>query len=54
VLTELYGGVLLQFAVSAAGVALLVGAAWMMDWFRRGDARAEPVTRRAVGADGEL
>jgi hypothetical protein len=52
-ITELYGGMLLHLGASAAGIAILVGFAWMLDWFRRSDPRTRSAVRVAVGADGE-
>jgi hypothetical protein len=36
VLGELFGGVLMQLAVSAVGVALMIAVAAFMDWFAAG------------------
>jgi hypothetical protein len=33
VLNEFFGGIPMQFAVSAAGVAIMVGVAALMEWF---------------------
>jgi hypothetical protein len=53
VITEFYGGALLQVATSAAGIALLVGFAWLLEWFRRPDQGAKSSRRIAVGAEVE-
>jgi hypothetical protein len=53
VITELYGGVLLHLGASGAGIALLVGFAWVLNWFRGADPRRRSAVRVAVGADGE-
>lgn len=43
VINEHFGGVVLQAAVTAAGIAVMIGVAWLMDWFaaasRSGKAR---------------
>ena len=33
VLNEFFGGIPMQFAVSAAGVAIMIGVAALMEWF---------------------
>ena len=33
VLNEFFGGILMQFAVSAAGIAIMIGVGMFMEWF---------------------
>jgi hypothetical protein len=33
VLNQFFGGILMQFAVSAAGVAIMIGVAALLEWF---------------------
>lgn len=50
VLNEYFGGIPLQFAVSAAGVAIMVGVAALMDWF----ATVKPATPSARHAPHDV
>jgi hypothetical protein len=45
-LNEFFGGIPVQFAVSAAGVAIMIGVAALMEWF----ATAQSASGRALGA----
>jgi hypothetical protein len=47
VLNEFFGGIPMQFAVSAAGIAIMIGVAALMEWF--GAAQAASGSR-ALGA----
>jgi hypothetical protein len=54
VLRELFGGMLMQLAVSAAGIAIMVAIAALMEWFTVAQAGArEPVPERAPAGGGE-
>jgi hypothetical protein len=53
VITEFYGGALLHVVTSAAGIALLVAFAWVLEWFRRPDPRAKSAGRVTFAADEE-
>jgi hypothetical protein len=54
VLNEFFGGIPMQFAVSAAGVAIMIGVATLMEWFAAaqgasgGGALGAPVARRGA------
>lgn len=51
VLNEYFGGFWLQLTVSAAGIAIMIGVAALMDWF--GSVKpAAPAARQATGAGG--
>jgi hypothetical protein len=52
VLDEFFGGVLLQGVVSAAGVAIMIGTAALMDWFNAGQRPSGPQVLRASATDG--
>jgi hypothetical protein len=56
VLNEFFGGILMQFAVSAAGIAIMIGIAALMEWFaaaqRTSDARALKAPIAGKGAPG--
>jgi hypothetical protein len=53
VLNESFGRLLMQLAVSAAGIAILVAVAALMDWFAAARAGAGRVPQRAPVAGGE-
>jgi hypothetical protein len=53
VLNESFGRILMQLAVSAAGIAILVAVAALMDWFAAARAGAGRVPQRAPAAGGE-
>jgi hypothetical protein len=54
VLSEFFGGVLMQFAVSAVGVGIMVGVAALMEWFAAAQAGAGGrVPERAPVPGGE-
>jgi hypothetical protein len=40
VINEFLGGALLQCAILAAGIALMIGTAALMDWFDAGQRRS--------------
>jgi hypothetical protein len=52
VLNEFFGGVLMQIAVSAAGIAIMVGVAALMDWFDAAKALSVARSLRAPAAGG--
>ena len=52
VINEFFGGVLLQCVVSAAGIAIMIGTAAMMDWFNAGQRPAGPRVLQASATDG--
>jgi hypothetical protein len=49
---EFFGGVLLQCVVSAAGIAIMIGTAAVMDWFDAGQRPSGPRVLRASATDG--
>src|SRR5919108_2360489 len=49
---EFFGGVLLQCVVSAAGIAIMIGTAAVMDWFNAGQRPSGPRVLRASATDG--
>jgi hypothetical protein len=51
VLGELFGGVLMQLAVSAVGVALMIAVAAFMDWFVAGVGVRDRVSERAPASE---
>jgi hypothetical protein len=52
VIDEFFGGVLLQCVVSAAGIAIMIGTAAVMDWFNAGQRPSGPQVLRASATDG--
>jgi hypothetical protein len=52
VINEFLGGILLQFVVSAAGIAIMIGTAALMDWFNAGQRPSSPRVLRASATDG--
>jgi hypothetical protein len=52
VINEFFGGVLLQCVVSAAGIAIMIGTAAVMDWFNAGQRPSGPQVLRASATDG--
>jgi hypothetical protein len=52
VLSELFGGLLMQLAVSAVGVAIMVAVAAFMDWFAAQTGAGGRVPRHAATAGG--
>ena len=52
VLNEFFGGALMQIAVSAAGVAIMVGVAALMDWFAAARAPSGGRALRVPAAGG--
>src|SRR5919106_6298573 len=52
VIAEFFGGFLLQCVVSAAGVAMMIGTAAVMDWFNGGQRASGPRVLRASATDG--
>src|SRR5882724_8136087 len=52
VIDEFFGGVLLQCVVSAAGIAIMIGTAALMDWFNAGQRPSGPRVLRASATDG--
>ena len=52
VINEFLGGVLLQCVVSAAGIAIMIGTAAVMDWFNAGQRPSGPRVLRASATDG--
>ena len=42
VINEHFGGVVLQVTVTAAGIAVMIGVAWLMDWFAAASRAARP------------
>jgi hypothetical protein len=54
VLSEFVGGLLMQLAVSAVGVAIMIAVAALMGWFAAAQAGARgQVSERAPAAEGE-
>jgi hypothetical protein len=51
VIAEFFGGFLLQCVVSAAGVAMMIGTAAVMDWFNGGQRASGPRVLRASATD---
>ena len=51
-LNEFFGGVLMQIAVSAAGIAIMVGVAALMDWFAAAKAPSGAKGLRVPAAGG--
>jgi hypothetical protein len=49
---EFFGGVLLQCVVLAAGIAIMIGTAAVMDWFNAGQRPSGPQVLRASATDG--
>jgi hypothetical protein len=47
VLNEFFGGIFMQLAISATGIAIMIGIAALMEWFA---AAQRPSSERAVGA----
>ena len=54
VIDEFFGGVLLQCVVSAAGIAIMIGTAALMDWFNAGQRPSGPRVLRASATDGSV
>jgi len=54
VIDEFFGGVLLQCVVSAAGIAIMIGTAAVMDWFNAGQRPSGPQVLRASATDGRV
>jgi hypothetical protein len=54
VINEFFGGVLLQCVVSAAGIAIMIGTAAVMDWFNAGQRPSGPQVLRASATDGRV
>jgi hypothetical protein len=52
IINEFFGGVLLQSVVSAAGIAIMIGTAAMMDWFNTGQRPSGRRVLRASATDG--
>jgi hypothetical protein len=52
VINEFLGGALLQCVVSAAGIAIMIGTAAMMDWFDAGQRPSGPRVLRASATNG--
>ena len=52
VIDEFFGGILLQCLVSAAGIAIMIGTAAVMDWFNAGQRPSGPRVLRASATDG--
>jgi hypothetical protein len=42
VINEQFGGVVLQVTVTAAGIAVMIGVAWLMDWFAAASRGSRP------------
>ena len=42
VINEHFGGVVLQVTVTAVGIAVMIGVAWLMDWFAAASRAARP------------
>lgn len=51
VINEFFGGALLQCVVSAAGIAIMIGTAAVMDWFNAGQRPSGPPVLRASATD---
>ena len=51
VINEFFGGVLLQCVVAAAGIALMIGTAALMDWFNAGQSTSDSRILRASATD---
>jgi hypothetical protein len=47
VLNEFFGGIVMQLAISAAGIAIMIGVAALMEWFAAAQAAS---TGRALSA----
>jgi hypothetical protein len=54
VINEFFGGFLVQCAVSAAGIAIMIGTATMMDWFNAGQRPSGPRVLRASATGGGI
>ena len=52
VINEFLGGALLQCVVSAAGIAIMIGTAALMDWFNAEQSPSGPQVLRASATDG--
>jgi hypothetical protein len=52
VINEFLGGVLLQGVVLAAGIAIMIGIAALMDWFNAERSPSSPQVLRASATDG--
>jgi hypothetical protein len=52
VINEFLGGALLQCVVSAAGIAIMIGTAVVMDWFNARQTPSGPRVLRASATDG--
>ncbi|MBI3330184.1 MAG: OpgC domain-containing protein [Nitrospinae bacterium] len=52
VINEFLGGALLQSAVSAVGIAIMIGTAALMDWFNAGQSPSGPRVMRASPTGG--
>jgi hypothetical protein len=42
IINERFGGVVLQVTVTAVGIAVMIGVAWLMDWFAAASRAARP------------
>ena len=42
IINELFGGIFLQAVVTAAGIAIMVALAWLMDWFAASGTASKP------------
>ena len=52
VINEFLGGALIECVVSAAGIAIMIGTAALMDWFNAGQRPSGPRLLRASATDG--
>ena len=52
VINEFLGGALLQCVVLAAGIAIMIGIAALMDWFNAGQSPSGSRVLRASATDG--
>src|SRR5215510_1897624 len=54
VIDEFFGGVLLECVVSAAGIAIMIGTAAVIDWFNAGERPSGPRVLPASATDGRV
>jgi hypothetical protein len=51
IMGEIYGGVGMQFMVSVAGVALMIGTAWLLSWYKSIEGRHPGSRTKSTDAD---
>jgi hypothetical protein len=51
VMVELYGGAAMQVLISICGVAIMVGTAWVISWYKRMEVRGSGTPKRPPDAD---